>query len=1108
MAADKLVELIFRARGAKQTSAEVKGLGRDLSNAGAKAQVAGRDAAKGMDRAEKATSKSRKGLKLYNREIDAQRDSIGDLKFRINELTEARDKFADPRVIQRYNRKIDELSTKMRGLETAQPGKQNKSIGSSIGGFAGKLAVGAGAAIAFQRGISRAIEKGSEFESKLADLEAITGITGNRLDRLGDDSIELSKKYGTAASDIIEANKLVASKLAEKIDFNTEEGFQELKKISEDAIVLQKAAGIDLPEAVNATTSAINQFNLKASDSREVIDTLAAGAKYGAAEVPEITRAMVNAGAAAAGAGQSIQTTNAAIQVLAANGQVGERAGTALRGIFTRLQTKGEELAKYGIENVDLKTNGLIATLKQLRPIMEDTTALNAIFGEEAQTQAQILIRNADSVESLTEKVSESGVANKQATVRMETFEGATDKLSTAIDGVLIPAFTETAGLTVKLVTATTSLISQFSGGLRAINSWFDAHYKLRRELTLQEGTARAQIGAMSDLREELALYASQANLTAEEQRQLDEAFQGTTETVRNNASNRFDDLFGDKKERDQLIAQIKEIENSEGLSAGWGARAKNARLKELRTDLQALNMTISNNEKILETQLEFLEKGEKGLEGYMAEVQKKSIISKLTAEMVGLSVSSDKQKEILAELKTELENGADGMEALAAATKKAQEASGQNGEGSSLSDQISQAKAEYQALIDQPDLDEAGLFKGVELANRIQELEEAKQKQEELIEILQNYDGTRPSAPIEEPEFDIIPPDPIEFTPFKLDPKIGQESIDFFKNELVEAEQAYTNASSDEARKRHQERIDWLEIEIQAKEQGLSTEEVLKQEQQERDTERHEQRVAQTAEYVQAVSGAIGNITGLLTAQNERRIQQLEQEKEQKLENINAELAQENLSEQQKKRLLKQREQIEEKYNKKIAAQKRKQFEKEKVGNIAQAIMQTAIAIVEALPNIPLSIIVGAAGAAQIATIASQKNPYEKGGWIGGRRHRDGGTPVEAEVDEFITNRQSAMAAPRALEYMNSSPAAARRVEMMVDRYVGSSPSKAEKGGWVNPARNISVQSSPQIDSSALSIAVREGMKGIVVRPVITASEISAALDEYFLTKKSVGNF
>ncbi|HMA77801.1 MAG TPA: hypothetical protein VKP88_01520, partial [Candidatus Paceibacterota bacterium] len=59
-----------------------------------------------------------------------------------------------------------------------------------------------------------------------------------------------------------------------------------------------------------------------------------------------------------------------------------------------------------------------------------------------------------------------------------------------------------------------------------------------------------------------------------------------------------------------------------------------------------------------------------------------------------------------------------------------------------------------------------------------------------------------------------------------------------------------------------------------------------------------------------------------------------------------------------------------------------RKEFQRNKALNIAQATMDTASAIAQALPNLVLAGIVGALGAAQIAGIASQSPPaFEKGG-------------------------------------------------------------------------------------------------------------------------------
>lgn len=68
--------------------------------------------------------------------------------------------------------------------------------------------------------------------------------------------------------------------------------------------------------------------------------------------------------------------------------------------------------------------------------------------------------------------------------------------------------------------------------------------------------------------------------------------------------------------------------------------------------------------------------------------------------------------------------------------------------------------------------------------------------------------------------------------------------------------------------------------------------------------------------------------------------------------------------------------EQLDEEFNEKRARLKQKQARIDKAVAIFQAVINTARAIVEALPNIPLAIIVGALGAAQIALIAAQPIP------------------------------------------------------------------------------------------------------------------------------------
>lgn len=81
------------------------------------------------------------------------------------------------------------------------------------------------------------------------------------------------------------------------------------------------------------------------------------------------------------------------------------------------------------------------------------------------------------------------------------------------------------------------------------------------------------------------------------------------------------------------------------------------------------------------------------------------------------------------------------------------------------------------------------------------------------------------------------------------------------------------------------------------------------------------------------------------------------------------AELSRANLTAEQK-------QQIEEKYAKEAAKLKTKQAEAEKRGAIFTALINTAAAVVKALPNIPLSIIAGAMGLLNVGLIASRPIP------------------------------------------------------------------------------------------------------------------------------------
>lgn len=91
------------------------------------------------------------------------------------------------------------------------------------------------------------------------------------------------------------------------------------------------------------------------------------------------------------------------------------------------------------------------------------------------------------------------------------------------------------------------------------------------------------------------------------------------------------------------------------------------------------------------------------------------------------------------------------------------------------------------------------------------------------------------------------------------------------------------------------------------------------------------------------------------------------------------------------------------------FAQEKLRLFNMEKASNISNAIMNTATAVTKVIANPILAGIVGAMGAIQLGIIMGQKPPkFERGGLVGGNRHSQGGTIIEAERGEFVMSRNA----------------------------------------------------------------------------------------------------
>ena len=115
----------------------------------------------------------------------------------------------------------------------------------------------------------------------------------------------------------------------------------------------------------------------------------------------------------------------------------------------------------------------------------------------------------------------------------------------------------------------------------------------------------------------------------------------------------------------------------------------------------------------------------------------------------------------------------------------------------------------------------------------------------------------------------------------------------------------------------------------------------------------------------------------------------------------------------------LTQKANIDKQFKKQESKLKEEQFKKQKQADLISSIINTAVGVTQAIPNVPLMAIAGILGATQTALIASQPVPkFAKGGVFGGNSHANGGTKgvfsdgtkIEVEKDEafFVLNKKA----------------------------------------------------------------------------------------------------
>ena len=312
---------------------------------------------------------------------------------------------------------------------------------------------------------------GAALNASLADLSAISGVTGEGLEDIERKARATAKEFGGSAAQAVESYKLLLSQLSPELA----KAPAAMQEMGRNIAILSKTMGGDATAAATVLTTAMNQYGISLDDPMdaskkmaEMMNIMAAAGREGSAELPTIQVALEQCGMMAKSAGVSFAETNAAIQVLDKAGKKGAEGGVALRNVMSILaqgrflpKDVREELTAAGVD-INLltdKTKSLSERLRPLQPLMADSALFTKLFGRENSAAATALVQGIDQVEAWTEAITGTNTAVEQSEIIMETYNERLARIQTRFDDIKISIFNATGDFGIWMSVISQSLI-------------------------------------------------------------------------------------------------------------------------------------------------------------------------------------------------------------------------------------------------------------------------------------------------------------------------------------------------------------------------------------------------------------------------------------------------------------------------------------------------------------------------------------------------------------------------------------------------------------------------------------------------------------------------
>ena len=238
---------------------------------------------------------------------------------------------------------------------------------------------------------SAVVEIGSAFESSMSKVGALSGAAG-------DDLAALEAK----ARELGSTTTFSASQAADALGYMALAGWDTQAMLAGVGPVLSlaQAGELDLAAASDLVTDYLSAFNMTAEDTGRMVDVLAYAQANANTTVDGLGQAFKNCAANCNAAGMDVETTSAAIAMMANQGLKGSEAGTALNAVMRDMTSRMEDGA-IAIGDQSVAVMDAQGNYRDFADILADVEAATDGMGDAEKAAALQSTFTADSIKGL-----------------------------------------------------------------------------------------------------------------------------------------------------------------------------------------------------------------------------------------------------------------------------------------------------------------------------------------------------------------------------------------------------------------------------------------------------------------------------------------------------------------------------------------------------------------------------------------------------------------------------------------------------------------------------------------------------------------------------------